>query len=67
MQTYIKRATVVADSAEPNATRVEAIDEDGGIEVAVFSGPEAYARALAFAVAFYGAERVDDETTGAPL
>lgn len=46
-------ATLIQDKDEPNAYRVEAIDADGGCEVAMFSGPRALDRAVALAVAFY--------------
>ncbi len=44
-------ATLVAERNDPTAFRVEAIDDDGGCEVAVFSGPNALDRAIAFAAA----------------
>lgn len=42
-------ATLIQDKNDPTAYRVEAIDEDGGCEVAIFSGPYALDRAIAFA------------------
>lgn len=38
----------------PNAWGVEAIDDDGGIELAIFDGPRARERAEAHAAAAYG-------------
>lgn len=37
------------DKNDPDAFRVEAIDDDGGCEVAIFSGPNALERAIIFA------------------
>ena len=55
-------ATLVADREDPTVFRVEAVDEDGGCEVALFSGPNALERAIAFAAgAMYYADWVDPE------
>jgi hypothetical protein len=42
-------AKVFEDRWSPGDWRVEWIDDDGGIEVAIFSGPNARERALLFA------------------
>ena len=42
-------AELTQDKDSPTQYRVEAIDEDGGCEVAIFSGPSALERAIAFA------------------
>ena len=42
------------DRLDPRDWRVEAFDEDGGCEIAVFSGPNAEGRARRFAKAEYG-------------
>ena len=42
-------ATLVQDKNDPNSYRVEAFTDDGGCEVALFSGPNALDRAIAFA------------------
>lgn len=47
-------AELFHDKVEPEAFRVEFIDDDGGCEVAVFYGPRALERARRFAEAFYG-------------
>lgn len=43
------RAELIQDKENPAQFRVEAIDDDGGCEVAVFSGPNALDRAVIFA------------------
>lgn len=43
------QATLIEDQKAPGVFRVEAVDEDGGCEVAIFSGPNALDRAVAFA------------------
>lgn len=42
-------AELMEDAAQPGSYRVEAIDDDGGCQLAVFSGPDALARAIFFA------------------
>ena len=42
-------AKLTQDKDNPTQYRVEAIDEDGGCEVAIFSGPSALERAITFA------------------
>jgi hypothetical protein len=42
-------ATLIQDKDEPQSYRVEAVIEDGGCEVSIFSGPNALDRAIAFA------------------
>jgi hypothetical protein len=42
-------AKVFKDRRNPEDWRVEWIDDDGGIEVAIFSGPNARERALRYA------------------
>lgn len=41
-------ATLIQDKTDPAVYRVEAIDDDGGCEVAVFSGPNALERAITY-------------------
>lgn len=48
-------AELIEDREIPGAFRVEAIDEDGGCEIAIFSGPGALARATSFATGYYKA------------
>lgn len=43
------QASLVQDRDNPLVYRVEAIDDDGGVEVAIFSGPYALDRAIVFA------------------
>ena len=47
-------ATLITDRVVANAYRVESIDDDGGCEVAIFSGPNALDRAVIFAGAVGG-------------
>lgn len=47
------KAELAQDKDDPNTYRVEAIDDDGGCEVAVFSGPNALERAISFAGGSY--------------
>ena len=47
-------ATLFRDREHPQDYRVEEIDDDGGCEVAIFSGPDALKRARTFAEAYYG-------------
>jgi hypothetical protein len=42
-------ATLFEDRKTPGQFRVEAEDEDGGMEVAIFAGPNALDRAIIFA------------------
>ena len=42
-------AELVQDKSDPNIYRVESIDDDGSVEVAIFSGPNALERAIHFA------------------
>ena len=42
------------DREWPGEWRVEWVDEDGGVEVAIFSGPNARERALCYADRQYG-------------
>ncbi len=42
-------AELIEDRKVPGQFRVEAQDDDGGCEVAIFSGPNALDRAIAFA------------------
>lgn len=41
-------ASIVRDSMDRNAWRVERIDDDGGVEIAIFAGPHAKDRALRY-------------------
>ena len=49
-----ERAIVLSGSAFSEEWRVEWIDDDGGIEVAIFAGPKARERALRYANRQYG-------------
>jgi hypothetical protein len=49
---------LIRDKITPDDYQVEAFDDDGRCEVAIFSGPRARARAGIFARAFYGSYRV---------
>jgi hypothetical protein len=53
-ETMIGRAEIFEDRATPGDWRVEREDEDGSIEVAIFSGPNARQRALRYADHQYG-------------
>jgi hypothetical protein len=46
-------ATLIEDRDTPGQYRVEAEVEDGGMEVAIFSGPNALDRAVVFAGGAY--------------
>jgi hypothetical protein len=50
----LEPAKVFEDREWPSDWRVEWVDDDGGIEVAVFSGPNARERALGYADRQYG-------------
>lgn len=43
------KAELIEDKNVPGRYRVESIDDDGGCEVAIFSGPNALDRAIIFA------------------
>lgn len=43
------KAEVARDKLSPNDWRVEKIDSDGDVEVAIFSGPKVRDRAIRFA------------------
>lgn len=47
------KAILVRDKQSADNYRVEFTDLDGGVEVAVFSGPKAYERAVRFAGSYY--------------
>jgi hypothetical protein len=49
-------AEVVRDANDPNAWRVEKLDsdDDGSVDVAIFAGPHAEARAREYAAWKYG-------------
>jgi hypothetical protein len=49
----VLKAELVQDKNDPNVYRVEAVDDDGGCEVAIFSGPNALDRAIIFAGGSY--------------
>ena len=55
-------ATLIQDKNDSNAFRVEAIDDDGGCEVAIFSGPNALDRAIVFAGGSYYASWSDPDS-----
>ena len=42
-------ATLMQDKNDQSMYRVEAVDDDGGCEIAIFSGPNALDRAISFA------------------
>jgi len=46
-------AEMIEDKEQPGVFRVEAIIEDGAVEVAIFSGPNAKERAIFFAGGSY--------------
>ena len=52
-------AEITKDAAIPNAWRVEKLDsdEDGGVDVTIFSGPNAHERAVEYAAWKYGAHQ----------
>ena len=54
------QATLIEDKKNLGDFRVEAIDDDGGCEVAVFCGPNAHERAVSFAANYY--DDFEDET-----
>jgi hypothetical protein len=53
-QSDAEPARVFEDRMYPREWRVEWIDDDGGIEVAIFSGPRARERAIRYADRQYG-------------
>jgi hypothetical protein len=50
----MEMAQVFEDRQVPGEWRVERVDDDGAVEVAIFSGPHARDRALAYADRQYG-------------
>ena len=54
-------AEVVKDGAIPDAWRVEKLDsdEDGGVDITIFSGPNAHQRAAEYAVWKYGTQSAE--------
>jgi hypothetical protein len=50
---------VFADRVHPRDWRVEAFDDDGGCEIAIFSGRDAEGRARRFAAQQYGVASKD--------
>jgi hypothetical protein len=46
---WYESAKVFEDRISPGDWRVEKIDDDGGIEVAIFAGPQARDRAIEYA------------------
>ena len=50
----METAKVFEDHEWPGDWRVERIDDDGGVEVAIFSGPYAREQALRYADRQYG-------------
>jgi hypothetical protein len=48
-------ARVFEDRLYPGDWRVEWVDDDGGIELAIFAGPKARERAIKYADRQYGA------------
>ena len=55
------KAILCRDRNDPNHWRVEAVDSDGGVEVAIFSGPRAKKRAIAYANGAYKMIEMQDE------
>jgi hypothetical protein len=55
----LEPAKVFEDRISPGEWRVEKIDKDGGIEVAIFAGPHARSRAFEYAGWRYSGEPVD--------
>jgi hypothetical protein len=53
--------TILKDHNDPSAIRIEFVDDDGGVEVAIFSGPRAVERALALIKRFYGSSFDDPD------
>jgi hypothetical protein len=51
-------AEIVRDKLDPNGWRVEQIDSDGAIEVAIFSGPNAKKRAVHYNETEYPSKNV---------
>ena len=47
------KAELIQDKDDSSAYRVEAINDDGGVQVAIFSGPDALGRAIIFAGSDY--------------
>ena len=47
-------ANVFVDRESPGQWRVEWVDDDGGCEVEIFTGPDARRRALRYAMQNYG-------------
>lgn len=47
-------ADLLRDKDDPNSYRIESSDDDGGCEVAIFSGPGALDRAAEFGAHYYG-------------
>jgi hypothetical protein len=48
------KSSTFKDRVLPDAWRVEKMETDGAIEVAIFSGPRAYERAICYADRQYG-------------
>jgi hypothetical protein len=48
-----EQAKLFEDTQHRGDWRVERVDDDGGCEVAIFSGPQAKHRAILFFVAYY--------------
>lgn len=57
-------ATLIEDRQVPGVFRVESICDDGSVEVALFSGPHALDRAVAFAGAVGGYYDAWDDPEG---
>jgi hypothetical protein len=57
------RAKLFQDRVTPGDWRVERFDEDGACEVAIFSGTDAYQRAVLYADRLYG--QFEEITLGA--
>lgn len=60
------KAELIEDREVPGQFRVEAIDDGGGCQVAIFSGPEAVDRAIAFAGSSYYSGWADPEGWSTP-
>lgn len=58
MQSQLRAEVLRYSASRPETWAVEAIDDDGGIERAMFDGPDAKARAIAYAEARYVSVKV---------
>jgi len=54
IQPAAEPAIVFADRLYPGDWRIEWVDDDGGVEIAIFAGPNARERAIRYADQQYG-------------